>query len=286
MNDNKRKKILLVVGIILACVLVAGGTYAYLTFSVSVTNGTISGNVECFEIDYSIMNFDFDCSLMADINGDGEINDGDLYYLKKHLAGADGEYAECNNCDINGDGEVNVLDMARLEKCLSNNITGTLFPSAGPSGGLSGRIKINVNESCNVTATGTLYLNVDSGTSTTLVQTVADHCENKTTLETLNDYTTSAECTADSSRMWVSTGTGLKYAVYSNADATGTPLDVGYITNSDIGGDIPIYSDFTVDTTASSYYIFIWMDGYITDSTYTELPFGGYIHASVLQNEE
>lgn len=227
MNDNKRKKILLVVGIILACVLVVGGTYAYLTFSVSVTNGTISGNVECFEIDYSIL------------------NDDD-----------------------------------------SSQITGTLFPSAGPSGGLSGKVSININASCNVTATGTLYLNVDSGTSTALVQTVADHCENKTTLETLNDYTTSAECTADSSRMWVSTGTGLKYAVYSNADATGTPLDVGYITNSDIGGDIPIYSDFTVDTTASSYYIFIWMDGYITDSTYTELPFGGYVHASVLQNEE
>ena len=226
MNDNKRKKILLVVGIILACVLVVGGTYAYLTFSVSVTNGTISGNVECFQIDYSIL------------------NDDD-----------------------------------------SSQITGTLFPSAGPSGGLSGKVSININASCNVTATGTLYLNVDSGTSTALVQTVADHCEDKITLETLNDYTTSAECTADSSRMWVSTGTGLKYAVYSSVNATGTPLNVGYITNSDIGGDIPIYSDFTVDKTASSYYIFIWMDGYITDSTYTELPFGGYIHASVLQNQ-
>ena len=226
MNDNKRKKILLVVGIILACVLVVGGTYAYLTFSVSVTNGTISGNVECFQIDYSIL------------------NDDD-----------------------------------------SSQITGTLFPSAGPSGGLSGKVSININASCNVTETGTLYLNVDSGTSTALVQTVADHCEDKITLETLNDYTTSAECTADSSRMWVSTGTGLKYAVYSSVNATGTPLNVGYITNSDIGGDIPIYSDFTVDKTASSYYIFIWMDGYITDSTYTELPFGGYIHASVLQNQ-
>lgn len=226
MNDNKRKKILLVVGIILACVLVVGGTYAYLTFSVSVTNGTISGNVECFEIDYSIL------------------NDDD-----------------------------------------SSQITGTLFPSAGPSGGLSGKVSININASCNVTATGTLYLNVDSGTSTALVQTVADHCEDKITLETLNDYTTSAECTADSSRMWVSTGTGLKYAVYSSVNATGTPLNVGYITSGDIGRDIPIYSDFTVDKTASSYYIFIWMDGYITDSTYTELPFGGYIHASVLQNQ-
>lgn len=282
MNDNKRKKILLVVGIILACVLVVGGTYAYLTFSVSVTNGTISGNVECFQIDYSILNQDVDCSLMADITGDGEINDDDLNYLMDYV---NGNSSECNNCDISGDGEVNGIDLLRMKRCLDNKITGTLFPSAGPSGGLSGRIKINVNESCNVTATGTLYLNVDSGTSTALVQTVADHCEDKITLETLNDYTTSAECTADSSRMWVSTGTGLKYAVYSNADATGTPLNVGYITSSDIGGDIPIYSDFTVDTTASSYYIFIWMDGYITDSTYTELPFGGYIHASVLQNQ-
>lgn len=282
MNDNKRKKILLVVGIILACVLVVGGTYAYLTFSVSVTNGTISGNVECFQIDYSILNQDVDCSLMADITGDGEINDDDLNYLMDYV---NGNSSECNNCDISGDGEVNGIDLLRMKRCLDNKITGTLFPSAGPSGGLSGRIKINVNESCNVTATGTLYLNVDSGTSTALVQTVADHCEDKITLETLNDYTTSAECTADSSRMWVSTGTGLKYAVYSNADATGTPLNVGYITSSDIGGDIQIYSDFTVDTTASSYYIFIWMDGYITDSTYTELPFGGYIHASVLQNQ-
>ena len=229
MNDNKRKKILLIVGVILTCVLVVGGTYAYLTFSVSVTNGKISDSVECFEIDYSILN-------------DASATD-------------------------------------------SSQITGTLFPSAGPNGGLSGKVSINVNSNCKVKGTGTLYLNVDSGTSTTLVQTVAAHCEDKTTLETMKDYTTSAECTADSSRMWVSTGTGLKYAVYSNANATGTPLNVGYITNSDIGGDIPIYSDFTVDKTASSYYIFIWMDGYITDSTYTELPFGGYIHASVLQNQ-
>ena len=220
---------------------------------------------------------------MADINGDGEINEEDADYIQKYLAG--GEYAECNNCDINGDGEVSITDEVIMKRCLNNKITGTLFPSAGPSGGLSGRIKINVNESCNVTATGTLYLNVDSGTSTALVQTVADHCEDKITLETLNDYTTSAECTADSSRMWVSTGTGLKYAVYSSVNATGTPLNVGYITSGDIGRDIPIYSDFTVDKTASSYYIFIWMDGYITDSTYTELPFGGYIHASVLQNQ-
>ena len=230
MNDNKRKKILLIVGVILTCVLVVGGTYAYLTFSVSVTNGKISDSVECFEIDYSILN-------------DASATD-------------------------------------------SSQITGTLFPSAGPNGGLSGKVSINVNSNCKVKGTGTLYLNVDSGTSTTLVQTVAAHCEDKTTLETMKDYTTSAECTADSSRMWVSTGTGLKYAVYSNANATGTPLNVGYITNSDIGGDIPIYSDFDVVKTASSYYIFIWMDGYITDSTYTELPFGGYIHASVLQNEE
>lgn len=283
MNDNKRKKILLIVGVILTCVLVVGGTYAYLTFSVSVTNGRISGSVECFEIDYSIIDFDVDCSLMADITGDGEINDDDLNYLMDYV---NGNSSECNNCDISGDGEVNGIDLLRMKRCLSNKITGTLFPSAGPSGGLSGRIKINVNSSCNVKGTGTLYLNVDSGTSTTLVQTVAAHCENKTTLETVNDYATSAECTADSSRMWVSTGTGLKYAVYSNADATGTPLNVGYITNSDIGRDISIYSDFDVVKTASSYYIFIWMDGYITDNTYTELPFGGYIHASVLQNEE
>ena len=78
---------------------------------------------------------------------------------------------------------------------------------------------------------------------------------------------------------------GIKYAVYTNSNGTGNPVGVGYVTANDIDKDIPIYTGFTVDSTVRQYYIFIWMDGYVTDESHAELPFGGYIHASVMQSE-
>ena len=104
-------------------------------------------------------------------------------------------------------------------------------------------------------------------------------------METLNDYATSGECSTDTNGIWVSNGTGIKYAVYTNSNGTGNPVGVGYVTANDIDKDIPIYTGFTVDSTVRQYYIFIWMDGYVTDESHAELPFGGYIHASVMQSE-
>lgn len=222
-NKFNKKKILLIVGIMFG-ILLLGGTFAAIIIDMTITNGNISGSVECFDIDYSIDN-------------------------------------DTGSADI-------------------RQITGTLFPSKNHTGGLLGKVRLGVNNKCNITGTGTLYLYVNGGTSSELVKGVADHCENAN-LETIDGVNTSSDCTD----RWVSDGTALKYAIYDNATGTGEALNVGYITVSDIGGDIPIYSNFLVNSTANNYYIFIWMDGYLIDNTYSKLSFGGYIHASVMQNE-
>lgn len=217
-----KKKLLLIVAIMLG-ILLLGGTFAVIIADMTITNGNISGTVECFDIDYSIEN------------------------------------------------DTGAID--------SRQITGTLFPSKNHMGGLFGKVRLGVNSNCSVTGTGTLYLHINEGTSNELVKTVTDHCENAS-LETINGDS-STNCTEN----WISDGTALKYAIYDNVDGTGDALSVGYIKESDIGNDITIYSDFLVNNLANDYYIFIWMDGYLIDNTYSKLPFGGYIHASVLQNE-
>ena len=65
---------------------------------------------------------------------------------------------------------------------------------------------------------------------------------------------------------------------------------MGYITAGDIGKDITIYNGssndgFTVNRTTSNYYIYIWMDGYLAGDGYENLPFGGSIHAQVVQSD-
>ena len=167
----------------------------------------------------------------------------------------------------------------------TQKITGTLFPTIDSSGGLNGKVSLNVDNSCNISGTGSLYMHINNGTSTTLVQTVGAHCENATTLETLNQYKgSSSNCTSNNGK-WVTNGTALKYAVYDSNNTSGAPLNTGYITSGDIGKDILIYTGFDVNHTVNDYYIYIWMDGYLMDEGYTNLPFGGYIHASVLQNQ-
>ena len=227
MNVEKNKKKYILIGIIVGCILLVGGTYALLSSDLIVNNGNVNGIVDCFQIDYNISN--------------------------------DGSNT-------------------------NTGITGVLFPTKSVKGGLSGKVAININASCDVGGTGTLYLNVGSGTSTTLVQTVAAHCEKSDTLETLDSYTTSGACTSNGGR-WVSNGTALKYAVYPSSDITGAALTKGYITANDIGKDITIYDNFSVSKTVKNYYIYIWMDGYLAGDGYENLPFGGSIHAKVVQTD-
>ncbi len=222
-KNLKKKNILMAIGVVFLGLAVAGGTYAWLTNTLNVTNGVYNVGTTCFSIDYNIANA-----------GSGQ------------------------------------------------DITGTLFPGSGPIKGLTGRVGLRLNPSCSITGTGTLKLHINSGTSTKYGTVGAAHCENTNTLETLNDYTTSSACSGHGT--WTSSSTVLKYAVYNNATATGNPLSKGYITTSDIGTDKIIYDNIAItSSTMTYYYIFIWLDGYLTDDTYVDLPFTGYISASAVQ---
>ena len=222
--NNVRKNIIMVTVIALMGMLIAGGTYAWLTARVNVTNGSYNVGTHCFLIDYNI-----------------------------------------NNTDG------------------TQNITGTMFPSSGPSKGLSGRVGLKISDSCDVSGIGTLKLHINSGTSTKFTTVGVAHCENTATGETLPDYKTSSACSGHGT--WTSVTTPLKYAIYDNSAATGTPLSKGYIESSDINNDKEIYTGITLNRVQKYFYIFLWLDGYMTDNTYVDLPFNGYISASATQSE-
>ena len=278
--NNKNKKIL-IFGIILGVVLIAGGTYAFLTIALNVQNGNVNGKLECFQINYNACN-------LWDVNGDGVIDTNDSAALNDYVVGTVNENYIYR--DINGDGAINNLDVTLFSDCLNgtqtnNNVgdlRGTLFPSTEITGGLFGSLAMGVNSACNITGTGTIYLHVGTESSVTLLRKTDGHCENPTTLETLTSYTSSNECLTDGNK-WVTDGSALKYAVYDNAMGTGVPLSVGYITGGDIGEDISLYTGFDVNSTNNRYYMFIWLDGNLTNEDYEDLPFSGYIHASVVQ---
>lgn len=278
--NNKNKKIL-IFGIILGVVLIAGGTYAFLTKALNVQNGNVNGKLECFQINYNACN-------LWDVNGDGVIDTNDSAALNDYFNGTVNENYIYR--DLNGDGAINNLDATLFSDCLNGTQTnnsvgdlrGTLFPSTEITGGLFGSLAMGVNSACNITGTGTIYLHVGTESSVTLLRKTDGHCENPTTLETLTSYTSSNECLTDGNK-WVTDGSALKYAVYDNAMGTGVPLSVGYITGGDIGEDISLYTGFDVNSTNNRYYMFIWLDGNLTNEDYEDLPFSGYIHASVVQ---
>ena len=129
-------------------------------------------------------------------------------------------------------------------------ITGTLFQSSTPKGGLSGKVTMNIKSNCNISeGNGTIKLNVANTTSSLLLSDGA-----------------------------------LKYAVYENVNSD--PVSEGVISAT---GDMVIYQNFTVTHDLKSYYIYIWLDGNIADNEYVNLPFDGSISASATQinkNEE
>ncbi len=195
------------------------------------------------------------------------------------------------------------------------DITGTLFPSSGPSGGLNGRVGIKVNASCSTRGLGTLKLHINSNTSSSLMTSASSYCENRKTLEAISGITTEADCTTAGGRWrgygdnfcenpatlgrmteyttqyactshggtWKSGGSPLKYAVYDNSNATGASLSKGYITSTDINTDKIIYDNFIIDSNQQYFYIFIWIDGYLVDNAVNDLPFSGYVKAEANQ---
>lgn len=216
-NKMKNKNIVLSLVIVLVGLVLAGGTYAYLTVTLNVTNNIVNGSSTCFNVDY-----------------------------------------------LNTD-----------------QITGTLIPSARPTGGLTGTVSLKINNACDLEGTGNIYLHVNANTSNTFITTLPNHCENRYTLETMTQYTTSNTCQANNGS-WITAGTALKYAVYDNSAGTGDPLNVGYI--NDIDDDIAIYENFIITKTQKNYYIFLWLDGNLTDNTYANLSFSGYVKADAMQS--
>ncbi len=215
------KNTILIISVLLIGLCVIGGTYAWLTANVNVTNGTYSGFTDCFLIDYT------------------------------------------DN---------------------TQTITGTMFPGSGPTKGLSGSVSMKINSSCTILGDGSIYLHINNGTSTRFGTTASAHCENPNTLVTLPNYTTSSTCSSGGGS-WVTNGKVFKYAVYDNASGTGTPLRAGYFDSSKIGDEMLLYNGFQVNTTQKTFYIFFWLDGYVTDNTYVELPFDGYIVGRAKQTE-
>ena len=257
-DSMRQRSAMLTVVMFLMGLMIVGGTYAYLNMQANVTNTNYVAVSTCFLVDYDID------------NGDS-----------------------------------------------TQNITGILFPSIGPTKGLNGRAGLKIKEECAVSGTGTLELHVNSATNTHLTQIASSHCEdkktgdflteymteascssangkwksystsyceNKTTLAVLKNYTNSASCTANNGN-WVTNGSPLKYAVYSSNNTNTTPVSVGHITGSDIGSDIPIYDDIILDYDQKYFYVYIWIDGYLTDNSHADLPFDGYIKASATQND-
>ena len=257
MENSMKKNVLLIITVLFVGLGVVGGTYAWFSNNIETTNEIYNVATSCFLIDYNI-----------------------------------------NNTDN------------------SQDITGTMFPSGTVSGGLSGRVGLRTNANCNLDGVGTLKLHVNgnNATSGTLTTSASSYCEDRSTLQPIPGISTQAACTSASGRWqgygdsycesnitlerltnynssncasnngtWKSGGSPLKYAVYDNASATGTPLSKGYITSGNIGGDVTILNNISITSTQQYYYIFIWLDGYLTDSTYSNLPFSGYISAEAEQ---
>ena len=256
-KKETRKTIYLIIAMLFVGIAIAGGTYALLSSSLNVINGEYNTSTHCFAVDYDITN-----------------------------AGG------------------------------GTDITGELIPSANPSGGLSGRVGIKMNSGCSLAAKGTITLHVDSSTSSVLTVGHSSYCVSKETLQRINsiisssacetaggkwlvfgeepycetknsyirlpEYTTQSDCTTNNGK-WSTWGSPLKYAIYTNASATGTPVAAGRINTADIGNDMVLYSNFTVSTTQVYYYVFIWLDGYLIDNSYVDLPISGSLSATVVQ---
>ena len=232
---------------------------------------------------------------------------GTYAYLTMAASVTNGNYntqTTCFNIDYNISNEGSGQD-----------ISGTLFPSANASGGLSGRVGLKANASCGLNGLGTLKLHINSTTSSSLMTSASSYCQDRKTLEPISGITTESACTTTGGRWrgygdayceskstlerlttptdsesctsaggtWKTGGSPLKYAVYDNNAGTGEPLSKGYIESTDINTDKVIYDNFIITSTQKYYYIFIWIDGYLVDNAINNLPFSGYINASAEQ---
>lgn len=164
------------------------------------------------------------------------------------------------------------------------SITGILVPSSTYNGGLYGSLSLGINSNCNVNGIGNLKLYVGglNDNSSVLISSVIDHCENIATLQTIVDTNGNLidedTCNSNSSYKWETNGSALKYAVLVNSSV----VSVGYIDEDDV--NFNIYNEFSVSE-AVDYTVYIWLDGNLSDNTYSHLSFSGVISSSIVQVE-
>lgn len=163
---------------------------------------------------------------------------------------------------------------------IASNVTSigegqTLFQTATYQSGVSSNVTVKRTGDAN--ALGELILHLDATTSTVLTQTVNPHCENAVTLETYSDDISVDTC----SGTWVESGTALKYAVLDGS----TIVSVGNITSDFIDADTALYEGFAITSAEKTYTVYIWLDGWLADSSYIDLPLNGFLYVKAIQTD-
>lgn len=187
---DKKKLIGTIIGVVMFAALIAGATFAWFTFGVTVTNGNYSGTTQNFIINYTKGTDVTDVPMLAS----GTASTAKSLTVSAYRA--------------------------------STTATGTLY------------IKLNTSSTTSLTTSGALNYAVCSGTST------------------------AAGCTTLTS------------------GSTGV-LTAGTISAS---GDKTLYSTASIPTTQTYYWIFFWLDGSKVTNDHLGQSYTGYIHASATQS--
>ena len=154
-----------------------------------------------------------------------------------------------------GNNNLNV-DTANFVIDYTSSLTGELIPSKTDKGGLSGTVTAKINSGAGVkSATGSLYLYANTGTDSLLYE-------------------------------GTELGIALKYAVYSG----NTRLAYGTVNSDIIKNDVPngmlIYDGFKVkNTQATTYTVYLWLDGELVDNRYLGAKFSGSLNLKAVQDD-
>lgn len=149
---------------------------------------------------------------------------------------------QSDDIKIKGTADCFDIDYGISQQIGSASIKKSLDMAESYTEGLSARVTLALKTGCNVTGTGTLYLNTNtSGTSDNILEGA------------------------------------LKYTVLVG-DST-TPVSEGIINTQE---KITLLEDIDISsTTATTYTVYVWLDGKVADNSYANLTYNGYISAEV-----
>lgn len=266
-DSMKMKSVVLSVIVLLIGLMIVGGTYAFMTIQANVTNTNYVGVSTCFLVDYNIDNG----------NGTQAIT-GTLFPSISPIKGLNGRVGlKINdNCDVNGMGTLKLHINSETDNHL------TAIATSHCEDKKTGDILTEYATEASCSSAGERWKNYPTS-----------YCEDNNTLQILKEYMPSASLSASSASAscvsnngtWVTNGSPLKYAIYNSSNTNSMPVKVGHITSSNIGSDVTIYDNIVLTSDQRYFYVYIWLDGYLSDNTHSDLPFGGYINANAIQSD-